>query len=250
VNRTTGSIAARDESIEAEAMLDKSNAILLVDDDVKLNRLIRQYLEANGFSVTEETDGERSIARIIEESPLLVVLDIMLPGADGLSVCRSVREHYHGPIIMLTAMGDDIDEVVGLETGADDYLAKPVRPRVLLAHIRALLRRMEDAASDAAPTRIELHDIVIDQSKRMVRKGGEMLDLTTAEFDLLWLLAGNAGKVLDRDELHRKIFRLEYDGTDRTIDLRVSRIRRKIEDDPKHPAIIKTVRGLGYLFST
>jgi len=121
---------------------------------------------------------------------------------------------------------------------------------VLLAHIRALLRRMDAVDEADTPACVELHDLVIDCSKRLVTKQGRDVDLTTAEFDLLWLLAISAGKVMDRDELHRRVFRLEYDGTDRTIDLRVSRIRRKIEDDPKHPSVIKTVRGLGYLFST
>lgn len=233
------------------AMAENPN-LLLVDDDVKLTELISTFLRDNGFGVDVVHRGDEAIERIVKEQPRLVVLDIMMPGADGLAVCRAVRPHYSGPIIMLTALNDDIDEVAGLELGADDYLGKPIKPRLLLAHIRALLRRFdEDMEAGSKPnSRITVGDIVLDLGARQASRNSVVLDLTTAEFDLLWYLGQNAGKVLSREELHQKIFRLEYDGIDRTIDLRISRIRKKIGDDPRSPHIIKTVRGSGYLFAS
>ena len=227
--------------------------ILLVDDDVKLTELVRTFLTENGYYVEVEHRGDTAIDRIIKTQPRLVVLDIMLPGADGLAVCRAVRARYTGPVIMLTALNDDIDEVAGLEIGADDYLGKPIKPRLLLAHIRALLRRFDEPDPADQPTkvpkRIDVGDIVLDAGSRQASRHGDVFDLTTAEFDLLWLLGMHAGQVLSREDIHQKIFRVEYDGVDRTIDLRISRIRKKIGDDPRTPHIIKTVRGSGYLFA-
>ncbi|QGX38863.1 response regulator [Permianibacter aggregans] len=233
-------------------MVDKPH-ILVVDDDVKLTELISAFLRDNGYYVEVEHRGDVAIERIVKSQPRLVVLDIMLPGADGLAVCRAVRARYSGPIIMLTALNDDIDEVAGLEIGADDYLGKPIKPRLLLAHIRALLRRIDEPDSpeqaNKTPKRIDVGDIVLDAGSRQASRHGEVFDLTTAEFDLLWLLGMHAGQVLSREEIHQRIFRVEYDGVDRTIDLRISRIRKKIGDDPRSPHIIKTVRGSGYLFA-
>ena len=233
-------------------MVDKPH-ILVVDDDVKLTELISAFLRDNGYYVEVEHRGDVAIERIVKSQPRLVVLDIMLPGADGLAVCRAVRARYSGPIIMLTALNDDIDEVAGLEIGADDYLGKPIKPRLLLAHIRALLRRIDEPDSpeqaNKTPKRIDVGDIVLDAGSRQASRHGEVFDLTTAEFDLLWLLGMHAGQVLSREEIHQRIFRVEYDGVDRTIDLPISRIRKKIGDDPRSPHIIKTVRGSGYLFA-
>jgi two-component system OmpR family response regulator/two-component system response regulator RstA len=181
-----------------------------------------------------------------------VVLDIGLPGTDGISICREVRAQFDGPILMLTARGDEIDEVVALEVGADDYMAKPVRPRALLARLRVHLRRSESqsTASGAEPTRIEVDDMTIDSSNRVVQIGGATIDLTTAEFDLLWLLARNAGNVIGRDQLYQELHGVRYDGLDRSIDLRVSRLRKKLDDDPVQPRRIKSIRGVGYLLAT
>lgn len=228
--------------------------LLLVDDDVKLTELVATFLRENGYLVQVEHRGDTAIERILKEQPRLVVLDIMLPGADGLAVCRAVRTRYPGPIIMLTALNDDIDEVAGLELGADDYLGKPIKPRLLLAHIRALLRRFDEGETDASgkpvgSRRLTVGDIVLDMGQRQAFREGQAMELTTAEFDLLWLLGQHAGQVLSREEIHQRIFRVEYDGVDRTIDLRISRIRKKIGDDPRSPQIIKTVRGSGYLFA-
>ncbi|OED40705.1 DNA-binding response regulator [Chromatiales bacterium (ex Bugula neritina AB1)] len=235
-------------------MTKSTHTVLLVDDDESLNRLVQQYLESQGFTVSTAMDGHTAVNRIIEENPDLVILDVMLPGTDGLSVCREVRPNYEGPILMLTALGEDIDEVAGLETGADDYLAKPVRPRVLLARVRALLRRHSTAGSSEEPPaapdrRISIGNFAISQTDRTATQHGELISLTDAEFELLWLLASHAGQILSRDDINRALRGLEHDGTDRTIDLRISRLRKKLNDDSKEPRLIKSIRGKGYLFS-
>lgn len=227
--------------------------ILIVEDDERLAALTKDYLESNGLVVSVEGDGSRAIERIKSEQPDLVVLDLMLPGEDGLAVCRIVRPYFKGPILMLTARTEDLDQVLGLEMGADDYVAKPVRPRVLLARIRALLRRVgdsgDDMAENAAPSsRLTFGNLVVDSSMREAWLNGESIDLTSAEFDLLWLLSSNAGRVLTREEIFNQLRGIEYDGQDRSIDVRVSRIRPKVGDDPMNPKRIKTVRSKGYLF--
>lgn len=229
--------------------------ILIVEDDERLAGLTKDYLENNGLQVSIEGDGAKAIDRIINEQPDLVVLDLMLPGEDGIAVCRLVRPKYKGPILMLTARTDDLDQVLGLEMGADDYVAKPVRPRVLLARIQALLRRTHQPTTESSPepaseqlTRLEFGELVIDSAMREAWLAEESIDLTSAEFDLLWLLASNAGTVLSREEIFTALRGIEYDGQDRSIDVRVSRIRPKVGDDPMHPRRIKTVRSKGYLF--
>lgn len=230
--------------------------ILIVEDDERLADLTREYLESNGLTVTLESHGGQAVERIKTEQPDLVVLDLMLPGEDGLSICRRVRPAYTGPILMLTARTDDLDQVLGLEMGADDYVSKPVKPRVLLARIRALLRRVtegtaahgDEAGNAEEPVRLQFNDLVVDRAMREAWLNDESIDLTSAEFDLLWLLASSAGRVLSREEIFTALRGIEYDGQDRSIDVRVSRIRPKIGDDPVHPRRIKTVRSKGYLF--
>ncbi len=229
--------------------------ILIVEDDERLAELTREYLESNGLTVGLETHGGAAVERIRSEQPDLVVLDLMLPGEDGLSICRRVRPQYSGPIIMLTARTDDLDQVLGLEMGADDYVSKPVKPRVLLARIRAMLRRVTENAQGQGgevngeePARLQFNDLVVDRSMREAWLNDESIDLTSAEFDLLWLLASNAGRVLSREEIFTALRGIEYDGQDRSIDVRVSRIRPKIGDDPIHPPRTQTVRSKGYLF--
>lgn len=229
--------------------VDQPPYILIVEDDERLASLTREYLEANGLTVAVVEDGDTAIQRIRDEQPDLVVLDVMLPGTDGLTVCRQVRESYHNPILMLTARTDDMDQVLGLEMGADDYVPKPVKPRVLLARIRALLRRVEtDQQSADMDSRLEFGNLVIDNAAREVTLDGEAVDLTSAEYDLLWLLASNAGTVLSRETIFERLRGIQYDGQDRSIDVRVSRIRPKVGDDPDNPRRIKTVRSKGYLF--
>lgn len=229
--------------------------ILVVEDDVKLAGLVQEFLGANGFSVTHEPRGDRAPARIISEQPDLVVLDLMLPGLDGLSICKEVRPRYSGGILMLTARGEEVDEVVGLEVGADDYMAKPVKPRLLLARINTLLRRVPpgEAAPDAGELRddpgqrIALGQLIVDAGRRTVTVGDQPADLTTAEFDLLWLLAQNAGQILSRERIYAELRGIAYDGLDRSIDLRIARLRKKLGDDGKQPRLIKSIRGTGYL---
>ncbi len=228
--------------------------IMIVEDDERLASLSKDYLENNGMAVDVINDGGQAISKIVSDQPDLVVLDLMLPGADGLEVCREVRSDYQNPILMLTARTDDVDQVLGLEMGADDYVAKPVRPRVLLARIRALLRRQEQGGVTEGAAEVEdldrlvFGELTIDNGAREVRLAGEAVDLTSAEYDLLWLLASNAGKILTREEIFERLRGIEYDGQDRSIDVRVSRIRPKVGDDPMNPKRIKTVRSKGYLF--
>ncbi|UTW48971.1 response regulator [Bacterioplanoides sp. SCSIO 12839] len=227
--------------------------ILIVEDDERLATLTKDYLESNGLKVSVEGDGSRAIERIKTEQPDLVVLDLMLPGEDGLAVCRIVRPYYKGPILMLTARTEDLDQVLGLEMGADDYVAKPVRPRVLLARIRALLRRVkeepeQEEVETTSDNRLTFGNLVVDNAMREAWLDGQSIDLTSAEFDLLWLLSSSAGRVLTREEIFHQLRGIEYDGQDRSIDVRVSRIRPKVGDDPMNPKRIKTVRSKGYLF--
>ena len=221
--------------------------VLIIEDDERLAELTRDYLESNGFKVTIEGEGSRGVEQILALQPDLVILDLMLPGEDGLSICRRVRPDYAGPILMLTARTDDMDQVLGLEMGADDYVPKPVQPRVLLARMRALLRRAE-VADQSGDSRLSFGNLEVDSATREAWLEGERIDLTSAEFDLLWLLASNAGRVLTREEIFNNLRGIKYDGQDRSIDVRVSRIRPKIGDDPNHPHRIKTVRSKGYLF--
>ncbi|MCG8549374.1 MAG: response regulator [Desulfobacterales bacterium] len=235
--------------------MNKKISILLVEDDRRLGDLVAKYLRRNEFDVSIERRGDTAPARIIKETPDLVILDLMLPGMDGLEVCRSVRSQYQGPIVMLTAREDDMDQVAGLEMGADDYVKKPVEPRVLLARIRALMRRFEtkpctpvEPPSTAIPEELAFNSLRIIQSSRMVKLDCRVVELTTGEFDLLWLLAENSGHILDRDTIYRKLKGIDYDGLDRSVDLAVSRLRKKLSDDPEYPKRIKTVWGKGYLF--
>ena len=227
--------------------------VLLVEDDVKLAALVREFLEASGFDVGVEPRGDRAPDRILSEQPDLVILDLMLPGLDGLAICRRVRPRFEGAILMLTARGEETDEIVGLELGADDYLAKPVRPRRLLARVNTLLRRVDRLSSppsepdNIGARRLTVGRLVVDAGNRQAAMDGEHVTLTTAEFDLLWLLASHAGEVLSRDHIYRELRGMEYDGLDRSMDLRVARLRKKLGDDGKQPQLIKSVRGAGYL---
>lgn len=227
--------------------------ILIVDDDTELTELLTSFLEKNGFQVRTESNGAKAVSTIIEGQPKLVILDVMLPDLDGLSICREVRNDYEGPILMLTALEDDVDEVTGLEIGADDYLAKPVRSRVLLARVRALLRRygllskyQEENEAQNDDYRIKVNGLTIDKVARSASLHDNNLDLTTSEFELLWILATNAGQVVTREEISESFKNMGYDSSTRTIDLRISHLRRKMDDDPRVPTLIKTVRGKGY----
>lgn len=218
--------------------------LLIVEDDTSLAQMIVEFLRRQGFEVEVESRGDRAIAWILAHTPDLVVLDVGLPGVDGFEVCRAIRPRYGGLVLMLTARGDDHDEIHGLALGADDYLAKPVRPRVLLARINALLRRSHDSQEAA---HLQIGELVIDATRREAHLGTLALELTTAEFDLLWLLARHAGEILSRDALYANLHGTDYGGFDRSIDQRISRLRRKLGDDPQQPQRIKSVRGVGYM---
>lgn len=227
----------------------KFHRILIVEDDLELASLIRDFLSQNQFLVEMENRGDIAAERIVKENPDFVILDVNLPGLDGFSVCRAVREKYPGVIFMVTARGEEVDEVLGLEFGADDYMAKPVRPRALLARLRTHLRRViPDESIKIQP--VTVGSLMIDPAQRKVKLNGIALDLTTAEFDLLKLLADHAGQTVSRNDIYQIIHGMKYDGIDRSIDLRVSRLRKKIGDDPIKPHRIKSIRGTGYQLST
>lgn len=228
--------------------------ILLVEDDDRLGNLISSYLTEQGFDLSIERRGDAAPTRILQEQPDLVILDLLLPGLDGLTICQQVRADYQGPILMLTALEDDMDQVAGLEMGADDYVKKPVLPRVLLARIRALLRRREKAngENDVAPETIDelvFGRLSINRAAQSVQLNRQPVILTTNEFNLLWLLASHAGQILDRATIYRKLRGIDYDGLDRSVDLTISHLRKKLEEDADHPKRIKTVWGQGYLFA-
>lgn len=229
-------------------MNDRAVDILLVEDDRRLADLTAQYFLQNGLTVAIESHGDRAMARFKADQPRVVLLDLMLPGTDGLTLCRELRQIFAGPILIFTARDSDIDQVIGLEAGADDYVAKPVDPMVLLARTRALLRRVENAAeSSESRGDIKLGGLRISDAAQEVWLDGETVELTTQEFELLCLLARHAGKVLSRKEIFRYMRGIEYDGLDRSIDGRVSKLRRKLKDSATAPTRIKTVWGKGYL---
>jgi len=228
----------------AEGVPRNANQILLVEDDARLAGLLAEVLTQAGLSVSVENRGDRASARIIEEDPALVILDLGLPGRDGLDVCRDVRQRFGGRILVMTARGDEIDEVVGLEMGADAYLGKPVAPRRLLAHVRALLRR---PAANSDESMVRTGVLSVDLRKRAVEVGGLPVALSTAEFELLWALARRLGTVVQRDDLYQELRGFAYDGIDRSVDLRVSRVRRKLSAvDPAAGELVRTVHGQGY----
>jgi two-component system response regulator RstA len=229
--------------------------VLLVEDDDELAGLIRDYLSDNGLQVNVIADGTEVDAGIEAYRPDLVILDQMLPGKDGLQICREIRSTFVGPIVFLTARSGWVDEVVGLEIGADDYLGKPIEPRLLLARVRNLLRRAEllrpstGEGTQNASRVASLKCLVLDSRNRRATLGGRALDLTDAEFDLLAYLYEHAGEQLTRTQLALDVCgQQRYDAFDRTIDVRVARLRSKLGDDPKNPKWIRSIRGVGYLF--
>ena len=217
--------------------------ILIVEDDVPLASLLSEYLSGQGYTIDVLHEGVNAKKKVITSHPDLVILDLMLPDISGLEICKSLREGWRGPILMLTAMKDDIDIVTGLELGADDYLGKPVAPRVLLARIRALLRR---SSADLNSEMLEVGPVSINVPSRVVQLNGVTLVLTTTEFDLLVLLARRAGRVQKRAVLIENLRGINFDSFDRSVDVLVSRLRRKLKN---YGYMIKTVRGVGYLMS-
>jgi DNA-binding response OmpR family regulator len=222
--------------------------ILLIEDDARLAELTATYLEQNGLRVSVESRGDRALERYAQVRPRLVLLDLLLPGKDGLAICRELRRANEVPILILTARDTDFDHVIGLESGADDYVMKPVEPMVLLARVRALLRRAErNGAANEPRQDLQLGALRISETSREVWLKGQPIPLTTQEFELLSLLARRAGELVSRDEVFRSMRGIDYDGIDRSIDGRVSKLRRKLGDDATAPSRIKTIWGKGYL---
>jgi DNA-binding response OmpR family regulator len=221
------------------------STILIIDDDEKLNRLLTDFLSEFGFKTLTAIHPEDGLKKLNRKSPDLVILDVMLPGMDGFEVCKRIRQHSLVPIIMLTARGDLMDKVVGLELGADDYLPKPFEPRELVARIHSVLRR----AQKTDKTRPQSFDrLEVDYSRHIVKLDEEVVDLTTNEFAALALLTGNPGKVFNRDEILQELRGIDCDAFNRSVDITMSRLRQKLNDDPKAPTFIKTVWGTGYVF--
>lgn len=228
-------------------LMDIAKKILLVEDDTSLAQWVSEYLVEQGFEVVLCQRGDEAVQAVKKHTPDLVLLDLMLPGKDGMSVCRDLRVFYHQPIIMMTAKGDEIDEVLGLEVGASDYVIKPVRPRVLLARINAVLREKQ-GNSDNNSDEINVGSLRIDTLSRDVFMDQQKLALSNAEYSLLYFLASNADQILDRDSVFLATKGREYDGLDRSVDVLISALRKKIGDDPQSPNKIKTIWGKGYLF--
>ena len=220
--------------------------LLIIDDDARLAAMVSDYLTAAGFVVDRRFTGREGLAALEHNAFDAVILDVMLPDIDGFEVCRTIRARAQTPILMLTARGEEMDRIVGLEIGADDYLPKPFSPRELQARVRAILRRRRVPDEDEG---LRFGRLRIDRASRMVRVDGEEKTLTSFQFDLLVALADNAGRVLNRERLMDLVKGEEFDAFDRSIDVHISRIRSAIEDDPKHPRRIITVRGAGYVFA-
>jgi two-component system phosphate regulon response regulator OmpR len=225
-----------------------SGRVLIIDDDERLAAMLSSYLVGRGYTVEHRADGAGGLAQLRAGRPDAVVLDVMLPDLDGFEVLRRIRADSEVPVVMLTARGEDTDRIVGLELGADDYLPKPFNPRELVARLAAVLRR--GVAGKAEPRRVlRFGTLEIDRDERVVRLAGEVRPLTGHQFELLWVLASSAGRVLSRNQLMERVRGEDFDPLDRSIDVHISRIRAAIEDDPQHPLRIVTVRGAGYVFA-
>lgn len=229
--------------------------ILVVEDDVDLAEWMSEYLIAKGYAVSVTNRGDEAVTFIQQYNPDVVVLDGMLPGLDGIDVCKAVRPSFTNAIIMVTARDEEIDEVLGLEMGADEYLTKPVRARALLTRIRKYIERQQgsilpinEPPNFKINECLQFNNLIIDRQALTVLLNDELIKISTNEFDVLWLLATNAGSLVSRDELVSQLRGFDYNGFDRSIDLRVSRLRKKLGDDPTQPFRIKTIWGKGYLF--
>jgi two-component system, OmpR family, response regulator CpxR len=225
--------------------------ILLIDDDAELSSLMAEYLQPEGFQLEAVHDGERGLRRALSSEHLLVVLDVMLPGLNGFDVLRRLRATSRIPVLLLTARGEDVDRIVGLEIGADDYLPKPFNPRELVARIRAILRRTQSGtkAGEAIPEVVRVGDIELDPATRTVLQNGKSVELTSVEFNLLHVLLQEAGRVVTRDRLVDAVLGRKFSPFDRSIDMHVSKVRKKLGDSDSATDHIKTVRGVGYIFA-
>ena len=235
-----------------DSALTNNERLLIVEDDDQLTELLVEYLGMQGFAVSRVASGDAGAKAILEKQPDLVLLDLMLPGMNGLDVCRQVRDAYSGAILMLTASQSEADHVAGLELGADDFVVKPIEPRVLLARIRTQLRRLHGGRASSGSDRngiINVGSLRVDIASRKVDVDGQAVPLTTMEFDVLSMLANEAGHVVSREDLYTHVIGVEYDGIDRGLDVHVSRIRQKLQRSGFDPSQLKSVRGVGYLLA-
>ncbi len=224
--------------------------ILVIDDDMELCELLQDYLEGEGFSIDAVHRGDQGVEVAAGQAHDLVVLDVMLPGLNGFDVLRKIREHNRIPVIMLTARGDDVDRIVGLELGADDYLPKPFNPRELVARIRAIQRRLEGLPGKSrTQAEYRVGDIVLNATNRTVRQNGEAVELTSMEFSLLEVLLAHAGEIVSREDLVVQVLGRQLSAYDRSIDVHVSALRKKLGHNYQQTERIRTVRGIGYLYS-
>lgn len=224
--------------------------ILIIDDDIELCELVGEFLTLEGFAIAAIHDGEQGAQKALSEAYSLIVLDVMLPSLNGFEVLRRIRAKQRTPIIMLTARGEDVDRIIGLELGADDYLPKPFNPRELVARIRAVLRRMQpEPPPPPASEKLSVDDVELSLSSRVVRCAGQLIELTSAEFDLLELLLASAGRVVTREDIAQRALGKEYSPFDRSIDMHVSNLRKKLGDRPDGIERIKSVRGVGYIYT-
>ena len=229
---------------EKAGTIEAMPTVLVVDDEPIVREVVVRYLQREGFATLEADDGERAREHLERESPDLVVLDVMLPGTDGLELCRRIRSSSDVPVILLTARGEEADRIVGLELGADDYVTKPFSPREPTARVRTVLRRAR--VGTAASERLVFGDVDLDAATREVRKAGAQVRLTAREFDLLWFLASHPRRVFGRDQLMSRVWGYEAALDTGTVTVHIRRLREKIEDDPSHPTFLQTVWGVGY----
>lgn len=228
--------------------MDNYGTILLVEDDASLAQWVAEYLTEQGYTTHVCHRGDEVVSQVRTLNPNIVLLDIMLPGQDGISVCRELRSFYNAPIIMLTARDEEMDEVIGLEVGASDYIMKPVRPRALLARIKAALRQSSEPNKlEKVESTISVGSLNINTESRNVKFNGQDVNISSAEYLLLHYLASNAGQVVSRDAVFKATKGREYDGLDRSVDVLISALRKKFSDDPQNPEKIKTIWGRGYL---
>ncbi|HMM21738.1 MAG TPA: response regulator transcription factor [Selenomonadales bacterium] len=223
------------------------NTVLIVDDDIKLTKLLQTYFEKDGFAVLLAHEGAGVAGLVKERKPDILVLDLMLPGMDGLEICRRVRKDNDVPILMLTARDEETDRLIGLEMGADDYVTKPFSPKEVVARVKAILRRTQKNAVQSEP--IQAGDLTIDLERHLVRKQGVIIDVTPTEFKILELLATNVNRVFSRLQIVERVQGYAFEGYERTIDAHMKNLRRKMEDNPKEPRYIQTVYGVGYRFA-
>lgn len=223
--------------------------ILVVDDDAKILKIVKHCLEKEGFGVVTAADGEEALSMVKKEQPDLVILDLMLPKLNGLDVCRNVTSEYDIPVIILSAKGDELDRIVGLRMGVDDYLTKPFSPVELVLRVQAVIRRVQGWQKQRTGRIVEYGVLRVDSGSRTVKVAGQAMQLTSKEFELLWLLVSNPQQVFSRMQLLNKVWHSDYEGDENTVTVHIRRLREKIEPDPSTPIYVKTVWGVGYKFA-